>query len=73
MQLILLEKGLRDLNPMAILKRGYSITFNLPEKDILKKASGVHPGDRVMVQLGEGRLTCRVETADSDSVLSSGF
>jgi len=73
MQLVLLEKGLQDLNPMAILKRGYSITFNLPEKDILKKASGVHPGDQVMVQLGEGRLTCRVETADSDSVLSSGF
>ncbi|HKI48723.1 MAG TPA: exodeoxyribonuclease VII large subunit [Desulfobacteria bacterium] len=73
MQLVLLEKGLQDLNPMAILRRGYSITFNLPEKDILKKVSGVHPGDQVMVQLGEGRLTCRVETADSDSVLSSGF
>ncbi|MCF8127779.1 MAG: exodeoxyribonuclease VII large subunit [Deltaproteobacteria bacterium] len=73
MQLVLLEKGLQDLNPMAILKRGYSITFNLPEKGILKKASGVRPGDQVMVQLREGRLTCRVETADSDSVLSSGF
>ncbi len=73
MELILLEKGLQDLNPMAILKRGYSITFNLPGKGVLKKASGVRPGDQVMVQLGEGRLTCRVETADSDSVLSSGF
>ncbi len=73
MQLILLQKGLQDLNPMAILKRGYSISFSLPAKRILRKASGVHAGDQVMVQLGEGRLTCRVETADSDSGLTSGF
>jgi len=73
MELVLLEKGLRDLNPMEILKRGYSIAFHLPDKGILKETSGVHPGDRVMVQLEKGRLTCRVEAADADSGILSGF
>ena len=70
MRLILLEKGLRDLNPMAILNRGYSIALHLPEKRVLRKASGVHQGDQVMVLLGEGRLRCRVETAEPASGLS---
>ncbi|MBW2708122.1 MAG: exodeoxyribonuclease VII large subunit [Deltaproteobacteria bacterium] len=69
MRLIVLEKGLGDLNPMAILNRGYSIAFHLPEKRILKEVSAVRQGDQVMVLLGEGRLTCRVETAE----LGSGF
>ena len=60
MHLTLLEKGLQDLNPMAILNRGYSIALHLPEKRVLKEASGVHQGDQVMVLLGEGRLRCRV-------------
>ena len=70
MDLILLEKGLGDLNPMAILNRGYSIAFHLPEKRILKETSNVHQGDQVMVLLGDGRLTCRVETAEPGSGLS---
>ena len=70
MHLTLLEKGLQDLNPMAILNRGYSIALHLPEKRVLKEASGVHQGDQVMVLLGEGRLRCRVETAEPDSGLS---
>jgi len=69
MHLILLEKGLGDLSPMAILNRGYSIAFQLPEKRILKETSSVHQGDQVMVLLAEGRLTCRVETAEPDSEL----
>ncbi len=71
MRLILLKKGLRDLNPMAILNRGYSIALHLPEKRVLREASGVHQGDQVMVLLGEGRLTCRVERAEPDSGLST--
>lgn len=66
-RLILLEKGLGDLNPTAILNRGYSIALHLPEKRVLKRASGMHRGDQIMVLLGEGRLKCRVETAEPDS------
>ena len=73
MHLTLLEKGLEDLNPMGILKRGYSIAFHLPEQRILKETSGVNRGDQVMVLLGEGRLICRVESTEADSGLKTGF
>ena len=73
MRLDLLKKGLWDLNPAAILKRGYSITFDLPDKRVLKKASAIHPGDQVMVLLGEGQLICRVVRAEADSGLKGKF
>jgi exodeoxyribonuclease VII large subunit len=60
----LMERRITDLSPLSVLKRGYSITLKLPEKRILKAASGVKTGDRVQVLLGEGELECRVETVE---------
>ena len=57
----LLEKRINDLNPLSVLKRGYSITRKLPEKRVLKNVSGVGRGDQVEVLLGEGALGCRVD------------
>lgn len=57
-----LQKRLMDLSPLAILKRGYSITEKLPQQQVLKDASDVAKGDRVRVLLGHGTLGCRVET-----------
>jgi len=59
----LMEKRMTDLSPLSVLKRGYSITLKLPERRLLKAASGVETGDHVQVLLGEGELECRVETA----------
>ncbi len=64
MQLDFLMKGLRDLSPTAILNRGYSITFTLPEERIVRDASRVGEGDPIRVLLGKGRLECRVEKID---------
>jgi exodeoxyribonuclease VII large subunit len=69
MHLTLMQKGLKDLNPMSILGRGYSIAFHLPEQRILRETAGVRKGDRVMVLLEKGRLTCRVESTEADSGL----
>ena len=57
----LLEKRINDLSPLSVLKRGYSITLKLPEKRVLKDASGMEQGDQVQVLLGEGELECRVQ------------
>ena len=57
----LLERRLNDLSPLSVLKRGYSITLKLPEKQVLKDVSGMGKGDQVQVLLGEGELECRVE------------
>lgn len=55
------EGKLKDLGPLNILKRGYSITRTLPEMLILRDASKVRKGDRVNVRLSKGGLDCLVE------------
>ena len=61
MNLSLLEAKIKDLSPLSVLKRGYSITRKLPEKMILKDVSGVEKGDDVNVILAEGELECRIK------------
>ncbi len=61
MERSLLEKRVKDLSPLAILDRGYSITSKLPEKTILKNAGCVRKGDAVHVLLAKGELTCVVD------------
>ena len=57
----LLEKRMKDLSPLSILKRGYSITRKLPEKRVIRYASRVQKGDQFQVLLAEGELECRIE------------
>lgn len=66
MALSLLEKGINDLSPLSILKRGYSITRKLPGTTILRDASSVQKGDRVQVILSKGEMKCRVEETEPD-------
>ena len=66
MALSLLEKSTRDLSPLSIMKRGYSITLKLPEKRVLRVASEVQKGDQVQVLLAKGELECQIEKVHSD-------
>jgi exodeoxyribonuclease VII large subunit len=58
--LLVLGAGLRALNPQAILKRGYSITRTLPQKDIVTNAAGLSQGQPLEVQLFKGRIEVTV-------------
>jgi exodeoxyribonuclease VII large subunit len=60
-RLSLLDEKIKNMNPLAVLKRGYSITWKMPDQRILKEASHVRKGDQVKVTLSEGGLECRVE------------
>lgn len=61
MQVSLLEERLKDLSPLSILARGYSITRKLPENVVLRDVSGVAEGDRVRVSLSGGEMECGVK------------
>ncbi|NLI82998.1 MAG: exodeoxyribonuclease VII large subunit [Deltaproteobacteria bacterium] len=52
---------LEGLNPLSVLARGYSITYLLPGKAIVRRSSQVLPGQDILVQLSVGELTCTVK------------
>lgn len=79
-QMILAEKGeirllrqkwqswvekLNTLNPLAILERGYSITWLLPRGEIVKDASLLKPEDEVRVKVHKGEFRAKVEEITS--------
>lgn len=54
---------LEALSPLAVLSRGYSITFK--EGKPVKSSQGLKKGDEIETRLGEGTLTSKVETVKS--------
>ena len=52
------------LSPLNILARGYSITYKLPENEILKSIAQVTMKDKVKVKLHRGEIICTVEETD---------
>jgi exodeoxyribonuclease VII large subunit len=55
-----LSAGLRQLNPDAVLTRGYSIVRNA-EGHIVRTAASLQPGDMLAVQLAEGGIDVTVK------------
>ena len=49
------------LNPLAVLERGYSITYLKPEMEIVKSSTQAKTGDKLKVRLSSGSLDCTVE------------
>ncbi len=56
-----LAAQLQSLSPLAVLARGYSITFRLPEQRVVRRYSDVRPGEAVRIRLLEGQLECVVD------------
>lgn len=58
-----LETQLQGINPLAVLERGYSITFR-PDGRVIKAANQVRPGARVTTRVAKG--TFKSEVLDYD-------
>ncbi|MDP3786179.1 MAG: exodeoxyribonuclease VII large subunit [Candidatus Omnitrophota bacterium] len=52
---------LEALSPLAVLKRGYSITLQLPGGKVARDAKGIKRGDMIETKLYKGRLISEVK------------
>jgi exodeoxyribonuclease VII large subunit len=60
-----LERQLKAFNPLAVLKRGYSITLNADGRAI-RAATDVKAGDRILTKVGEGEFTSEVTHGEKE-------
>lgn len=60
-----LERQLTAYNPLAVLKRGYSITFG-PDGRAVRTADHVKTGDHVVTRVGTGSFTSEVTQGSSE-------
>ena len=55
-----LAAGLEALSPLGVLSRGYSLTFREDGDTLLRDASELRPGDRIISKLNIGRVVSEV-------------
>ena len=64
MALARLETQLKGINPLAVLERGYSITFR-PDGRVIKAANQAQPGDRITTRVARGTFESEVLKTDA--------
>ena len=57
----LLSEKIEILSPLSILNRGYSVSFKMPGRKILKNAASLKKGDVVETRLSKGVFISKVE------------
>jgi exodeoxyribonuclease VII large subunit len=55
---------LNAMSPLAVLERGYSITYGGSPEAILRDSSVLLPGDEIRTVLSKGRIKSRVEEVE---------
>jgi len=66
-KLSLLAATLDTLSPLKSLARGYSITKSKKDGSLVRSVHAVSIGDRLEINLMDGRLGCTVESIEEDS------
>ena len=60
------QSHLDQLNPLAILERGYAVATLLPKETVIRDASQVDRGAAVRVRVARGRMDCEVKEVSSE-------
>jgi exodeoxyribonuclease VII large subunit len=58
--------GLNAMSPVAVLKRGFSVTRLLPDYALIKDVQQVNVGQQVEVTVSKGAMVCRVQRKQED-------
>jgi exodeoxyribonuclease VII large subunit len=61
-----LLKQLDALSPLKVMQRGYSLTYDQQQKEIIKSIRQVQPGDLIQVKLTDGQLSCQVWSMEGE-------
>jgi exodeoxyribonuclease VII large subunit len=59
-----LSERLRGLSPLAVLERGYSIVYRMPDRLIVKNSGSVKTGDLLSITFARGSVASRVEESE---------
>ncbi len=59
------QSHLDQLNPLAILERGYAVATLMPQETVIRDASRVDRGAAVRVRVARGRMDCEVKEVSS--------
>ena len=60
---LVLKEKIEALNPLAILQRGFSVTFDANGK-IIKNAKQVHANDLIRTKLANGEIISKINETD---------
>jgi exodeoxyribonuclease VII large subunit len=60
------QSRLEQINPLAILKRGYAVATLLPQGTLIRDATLVEAGAAIRVRVAHGRMDCEVKVVSSE-------
>ena len=68
-----LAAWLEALSPLAVLARGYSLTFQADGKTLVRSTSDVQPGDLILTRLSAGQISSRVVHQEERKMTDDGW
>jgi exodeoxyribonuclease VII large subunit len=60
------QTNLDQLNPLAILARGYAVATLLPQETVIRDATVVSKGGAIRVKVARGRMDCEVQEVSGE-------
>jgi len=61
-----LAAQLHTLSPLAVLSRGYAVSWKLPERTLIRDSQQLVPNDKIAIQFGKGRAIASVEHVEGE-------
>jgi exodeoxyribonuclease VII large subunit len=52
---------MNSMSPLAVMERGYSICYKLPEMEVINDSSALSSGDGLRIRFSRGSAVCRIE------------